>query len=65
MRERNRWIKVVMEKAQIAGKMILPDGSPMFINRVAVRHNADPLRDGQLELTRRYGVLAQPPKEPA
>lgn len=63
--ERNRWIKAITEKAQIAGEVILPDGSPMFINRIAVRHNADPLRDGQLELTGRYGVLAQPPKEPA
>ena len=63
--ERNRWIKAITQKAQIAGEIILPDTSPMFIHRIAVRHNADPLREGQLELTGQYGVLMQPPKEPA
>lgn len=63
--ERNRWIKAIIEKAQIAGEVILPDESPMFINRIAVRHNADPLREGQLELTGQYGVLTPPRKEPA
>ena len=63
--ERNRWIKAIIEKAQLEGEVILPDTSPMFINRIAVRHNADPLRDGQLELTGQYGVLSPPRKEPA
>ena len=55
--ERNKWTKAVIEQAQMEGEVILPDTSPMFINRIAVRHNADPLRDGQLELTGQYGVL--------
>ena len=63
--ERNRWIKAIIEKAQVEGEVILPDTSPMFINRITVRHSADPLREGQLELTGQYGVLMQPPKEPA
>lgn len=63
--ERNRWIKAIIEKAQVEQEVILPDTSPMFINRITVRHGADPLREGQLELTGQYGVLMQPPKEPA
>lgn len=65
VRERNRWMKAIMERVQIDGEIILPDDSPMFIKRIAVRHGADPLREGQLGLTGRYGVLAQPVKEPA
>ncbi len=55
--ERNKWTKAVIEQAQMEGEVILPDTSPMFINRIAVRHNADHLQDGQLELTGQYGVL--------
>jgi len=63
--QRNKWTKAIIERAQADGEVILPDESPMFINRIIVRHNADPLREGQLALTGQYGVLAQPPKEPA
>lgn len=63
--ERDKWIKAILERTQMDGEVILPDTSPMFINRITVRHNADPLREGQLELTGQYGVLTQPPKEPA
>lgn len=63
--ERNKWTKAIIERAQIDGEVILPDTSPMFINRITVRHNADPLREGQLGLTGQYGVLTQPLKEPA
>lgn len=63
--ERNRWIKAIVEKAQTDGEVILPDTSPMFINRITVRHGADPLRDGQLELTGQYGVMRQMRKERA
>lgn len=63
--ERNKWTKAIIQRAQVDGEIILPDTSPMFINRITIRHNADPLREGQLGLTGQYGVLAQPPKEPA
>lgn len=63
--ERNKWIKAITERAQIDGEIILPDTSPMFINKLTVRHGADGLREGQLVLTGQYGVLAQPVKEPA
>lgn len=63
--ERNKWTKAIIEYAQIEGEVVLSDGSPLFINRLEVRHSADPLRDGQLGLTGQYGVLRQPQKEPA
>ena len=55
--ERNKWTKAIIERAQLDGEVILADTSPMFINRIALRHGADPLRDGQLELTGQYGAL--------
>lgn len=55
--ERNKWTKAIIEWAQLDGEVILADTSPMFINRIAVRHNADPLREGQIALTGQYGAL--------
>ncbi len=55
--ERNKWTKAIIERAQLDGEIILTDTSPMFINRITVRHNADPLREGQISLTGQYGVL--------
>lgn len=63
--ERNRWTKALIERAQADGEVVLTDGSPMFINQIAVRHGADPLREGQLALTGQYGVLTQPYREAA
>ena len=63
VRERNRWIKAIIETIQTDGEVLLTDGSPMFAKQIAVRHSADPLREGQLVLTGRYGVLAQQRKE--
>lgn len=63
--ERNRWIKAITETMQLAGEVILPDDSPMFIKQINIRHGADPLREGQIELTGQYGVLAQHRKERA
>jgi len=63
--ERNKWTKAIIERAQVDGEIVLPDGSPMFIRQISVRHNADALREGQLVLTGMYGVLAQHRKEAA
>jgi hypothetical protein len=61
--ERNRWTKVIIEQLQLAGEVILVDGSPMFAKQIGIRHSADPLREGQLLLTGQYGVLAEQRKE--
>lgn len=58
VRERNRWIKAITERAQNDGEVLLMDDSPMFINSIAIRHGADPLREGQLQLRGQYGVLS-------
>lgn len=63
--ERNRWVKAILERARIDGEIILTDTSPMLIKGIAARNGSDPLREGQIELTGRYGVLAQHRKETA
>lgn len=63
--ERNKWTKAIIEQLQLWQEIILADSSPMFINRITVRNHADPLRDGQIELTGTYGVLDQHRKEEA
>ena len=63
--ERNRWLKAILERAQLEGEIVLSDGSPMFLKKLEVRHGADPLREGQLILIGQYGVLAQHRKESA
>lgn len=63
--ERNRWLKSIAERLQIDGEIILQDSSPMFIKKVEVKHNADPLREGQMIISGQYGVLAQSRKEEA
>ena len=61
--ERNRWTKAIIELIQLGGEIPLLDGSPMFAKQIAIRHNADPLREGQFVLLGQYGVLAQHRKE--
>ena len=46
------------------GECKLRDGSPMLIRRVAISASANPMRQGQLTVTGRYGVLWQPPEVP-
>ena len=61
--ERNRWTKAMSEVIQLEGEIVLTDGSPMFAKQIMIRHNADPLREGQFLLTGKYGVLTQHRKE--
>jgi len=63
--ERNRWLKALCEQVQLDGEVVLLDGSPMFAKQIKIRHNAEPLREGQMALTGSYGVLAQQRKEMA
>ena len=65
VKARNAWTKAIAEHIQIDGEIPLIDGSPMFAKQLAIRHNADPLREGQLLLTGQYGVLAQHRRESA
>ena len=65
VKERNRWTKAIIERAQIDGEVILDDESPMFLKRIEIHHAADELREGQMKLIGRYGVLTSRPKERA
>lgn len=47
----------ITEKLALDGKIYLGDGSPMFIRAIAADTNRNPLRDGQITITARYGVL--------
>lgn len=46
------------------GECKLRDNSPMLIRRVAISASANPLRQGQLTVTGRYGVPWKPPETP-
>lgn len=46
------------------GECKLRDGSPMLFRRVAISASANPLRQGQLTVTGRYGVLWKKPETP-
>jgi len=63
--ERNRWTKALIEQAQLWGEVVLLDDSPMLLKQIEVRHNADPLREGQIVISGMYGVLAHHRKIPA
>lgn len=56
--KRNQWLKVLAEALQLDGEILLPDESPMFLTKVQVIHSLDRLRDGQLLIVGKYGVLA-------
>lgn len=63
--ERNKWTKAISEALQLDGEILLEDGAPMFIKRCTIRHDSDPLRAGQINISGEYGVLAQQRKEKA
>lgn len=63
--ERNRWVKVISEGLRVAGEVVLEDESPMFVQKLSVRLDGDPLKVGQLTLLGEYGVLASRRKERA
>lgn len=46
------------------GECKLRDGSPMLLRRVALTASANPLRQGQLAVTGRYGLPWHPPEVP-
>jgi hypothetical protein len=58
-----RLIKAIIEEIQTKGEVLLHDGSPMFVTQITARSGADPLREGQILLAGRYGVLKKHKKE--
>ena len=56
--------RVACNYMALDGECKLRDGSPMLIRRVAITASANPLRQGQLAVTGRYGVPWVPPEVP-
>lgn len=54
---RQRWIRRIVDRMTIDGEILMPDGSPMLINRIACNAQADPMQQGQLTVTVTFGVL--------
>ena len=61
---RNRWTKAFLEQLHLYSAITLIDKSTMLIMQSGVRHSADPLREGQLLFTGKYGVDSLSRKEP-
>jgi hypothetical protein len=62
--ERNRWVKAIAEELSLQGEVVLADASPLFIERITMRGDADRVWDGQIGITGRFGVLNTPRKAP-
>lgn len=54
----------ITNRIALDGECKLTDGSPMLIQRVAINTGANPLRQGQLTISGRYGVLRVPEEAP-
>ena len=53
-------LKIAMDIAQrisLEGEIILIDKSPMFINKLQMDNKSDYLKEGQIFITGRYGIL--------
>lgn len=51
------WIRRIAEGLALARRIDLSDGSPLLFEALSADSNADPLREGQIRLTARFGVL--------
>jgi hypothetical protein len=63
--DRLPWIKNITESLAMEERVYLGDMSPMFIRNISADSNRDPLREGQITITTRYGILrSKPSAEP-
>jgi len=51
------WVRKVTEGLAVQRRIKMPDGSPLELLRVAANSEADPMRQGQIQVTARFGVL--------
>ena len=59
---RNTLLRQIINKMVIAGECILDDKSPLFFQTAKMNLAADPLRNGQITISCRFGILT-PQKE--
>ena len=55
--DRLDWLKVIAQRIAIDEEAIMLDGSPMFFTALKADSAADHLRNGQIQLKVRYGIL--------
>lgn len=58
-------LRTITENLAIDDRVVLSDGSPLFVQSIAADSGKDPLRDGQISITGRYGILRTKPLAPA
>lgn len=61
---RQTTLRQITNRIALDGECKLADGSPLLIQRVTINTGANPLRQGQLTITGRYGVLRVPEEAP-
>lgn len=54
---RRKMAMAIAQKLSLVGEVILLDKSPMFIRRLQIDNKSDYLKDGQVFITGRYGLL--------
>lgn len=57
-------IRALCNAMAMEGECPLRDGSPMLLKRLAIQYSANPLRQGQITVTGRYGILRQEAFDP-
>lgn len=54
---RRKMAMAITQSLSLAGEIILEDHSPMFLRRLQMEHQSDYLKNGQIFITGRYGLL--------
>ncbi|NSW90215.1 MAG: hypothetical protein HPY74_05970 [Firmicutes bacterium] len=55
------WVKKITERIALDARTYLTDGSPLFFQTVSADSQADHLKNGQIKLTVKYGILVSKP----
>lgn len=55
--DRLRWLKIITQRMALDEEAIMLDGSPMFFTGLKADSTADYLRNGQIQLKVKYGIL--------
>lgn len=63
--DRLPWIRQITEELATGPNIYMDDDSPLMLQRISADSSRDALKDGQITLTVRYGVLRTRPTSPA
>lgn len=62
--DRIKLLRALVENLSIQDRVNLSDDSPLFIQNISADSGKDPLREGQITLNARYGILRTKPSAP-